>query len=619
MTMSGTRKRTLDEQSQEQDSPDKRQKTEQAVFWTHNPKDMAELGRIDHFSYVKSHQGHPLGSKKSVKALNTFLESFKSPSFYITNVACLGENEKGLIVGEDCPANTVIGYFVGEWVGARTDLSEKPYFYSCNSGRKQNFNIDATKYGNEFRYVNHSEHQWNIDTTLVMKGGLPAIEFTARRDLKKGEQVFLDYTDVFKFSKPIKFLNPSDNAQEANDIVSNNKSSYTHRVQFFDREEYQNTQIMCPHIVKLALNDEFDDLRNRLKEYPNDIHLPLLTMDTIENNSLAHVIPTFEFKPMSEQESVTTLMLVAAVGTTNAIKIFLEHGANVETQNTLIGITAIFYAATNKNQEESIKIIENLLEYGAALDVRNQDHQSILHWCILQDKIEALNAIINYTPSQSSKYTPGSYAEMLQSALAIKGHKKNETEEYDPILFALKENRMDMAELLLKQHDEINQLSFFKNTSKEFLNYLVQFFAGLPKEELMVTFDWMMKWKLNENIKAIELLLPILADHGYKLDCFSEKSNSKTKTITKKLVLTSSDGSTTEYMLKLTNKNQVSKTLTNMKNNKSLEEDVVAVLGWLGQEDTGLSQLSLFTSLTDDKHQNISAASPNLNRSKTSS
>ena len=104
----------------------------------------------------------------------------------------------GLFAAEDIEKNELIDQYVGEViekeeVERRSTINipfERNYAFELDDF----YDIDATRYGNKMRYINHSSFGYeNCYARNVIVRGNTEILFYAKRNITKGEEIYLDY------------------------------------------------------------------------------------------------------------------------------------------------------------------------------------------------------------------------------------------------------------------------------------------------------------------------------------------------------------------------------------------------------------------------------------------
>jgi len=109
----------------------------------------------------------------------------------------------GLFAKEEIEKGATIGEYTGELINS-TEFNwrnllyvannQVSYFYCTGTG----MTIDANPMGNHTRYINHScEPNCKVFCLFMDETGLPKVIVTAKRTIKKGEQLFLDYNKEY--------------------------------------------------------------------------------------------------------------------------------------------------------------------------------------------------------------------------------------------------------------------------------------------------------------------------------------------------------------------------------------------------------------------------------------
>ena len=104
----------------------------------------------------------------------------------------------GLFAAEKIMKNELIGEYIGEVIEKeeveRRSIINIPFDRNYAFELDDFYDIDATKYGNKMRYINHSSFGYeNCYARNVIVRGNTEILFYAKRDIKKGEEIYLDY------------------------------------------------------------------------------------------------------------------------------------------------------------------------------------------------------------------------------------------------------------------------------------------------------------------------------------------------------------------------------------------------------------------------------------------
>jgi SET domain-containing protein len=95
---------------------------------------------------------------------------------------------RGLFAGTDIPRRAKIGEFEGECIGLREARRRARGRRIIAIVELERHAIDATHTGRGFRYINHS-----CDPNTFMRCTAERAEFYARRDIRPGEELTVDY------------------------------------------------------------------------------------------------------------------------------------------------------------------------------------------------------------------------------------------------------------------------------------------------------------------------------------------------------------------------------------------------------------------------------------------
>ena len=104
----------------------------------------------------------------------------------------------GLFAAEEIKKNELIDKYIGEVIEKeeveRRSTINIPFERNYAFELDDYYDIDATRYGNKMRYINQSSFGYeNCYARNVIVRGNTEILFYAKRDIKKGEEIYLDY------------------------------------------------------------------------------------------------------------------------------------------------------------------------------------------------------------------------------------------------------------------------------------------------------------------------------------------------------------------------------------------------------------------------------------------
>jgi SET domain-containing protein len=99
---------------------------------------------------------------------------------------------KGLFAEEDIKKGKIILQYIGRTItNAEADKNPNRYIFELN----EKFSIDGSPLYNKARYANHSCKPNGISAMYKSKGD--KIFFEARKDIKKGEEITIDYGEEY--------------------------------------------------------------------------------------------------------------------------------------------------------------------------------------------------------------------------------------------------------------------------------------------------------------------------------------------------------------------------------------------------------------------------------------
>lgn len=91
-------------------------------------------------------------------------------------------------------------------------------------------------------------------------------------------------------------------------------------------------------------------------------------------------------------EGLLPLHVIARSGNFKLIKLLIQYGAVVNQLDGLNKWPPIFYAAL----EGHLKTTQELIKFGAKLDIVDEDGYSVLYYCVVEGHIEVLNQLLSY-------------------------------------------------------------------------------------------------------------------------------------------------------------------------------------------------------------------------------
>lgn len=103
---------------------------------------------------------------------------------------------KGVFANQSIPRGTIIGEYLGRLYPSKVLPLSDRYIFVIS----EHCEVTANELGNLTRFVNHHCHP-NVTAGLGMYGKRQVIMYTANRAIKAGEQLFVDYGEVY-FTRP---------------------------------------------------------------------------------------------------------------------------------------------------------------------------------------------------------------------------------------------------------------------------------------------------------------------------------------------------------------------------------------------------------------------------------
>uniref|UniRef100_A0AC35G6C7 [histone H3]-lysine(27) N-trimethyltransferase n=1 Tax=Panagrolaimus sp. PS1159 TaxID=55785 RepID=A0AC35G6C7_9BILA len=119
----------------------------------------------------------------------------------VAGTGCFSADDipEGEFVGEYC--GEIISHDEGERRGKVYDAHKCSYLFNLNSAQT----LDAGRYGNIIRFINHSDNP-NVHPKILVVSGEQRVGFFALRDIKSGEELFFDYEYNLSKKKEYNFI-----------------------------------------------------------------------------------------------------------------------------------------------------------------------------------------------------------------------------------------------------------------------------------------------------------------------------------------------------------------------------------------------------------------------------
>jgi hypothetical protein len=106
------------------------------------------------------------------------------------------EGQKGLFATKDFSQYDVIGEYTGVIRKIKAAYSDNRYLFDLID----DLVIDAEDYGNELRFANSNmniSEEPNVRSSNCFIGGLPRVIYVCTNDIEKGEEILINYGDVY--------------------------------------------------------------------------------------------------------------------------------------------------------------------------------------------------------------------------------------------------------------------------------------------------------------------------------------------------------------------------------------------------------------------------------------
>lgn len=379
----------------------------------------------------------------------------------------------GVLTDCNIKVNTLIAKYTGENLDyhAADERSDKSYFIKVS----EDHFVDAKMQGGVARFINGSINA-NCEFRIVANGTQNEVMLYSTRMIATGEQLLANYGDAYENYSDSRHEEKS-KKKEANELVallphdtdlSPKQKFDAHFTAYASTKSISDKLLTSIHAlaeecksVDQILNgaclpadfakqvrpestlapNSMELMTNRVKE--KDIDAPLFI---IEKNATS-------FKVCDDnQPNLTTLMLACFNNDLKSVQALLKKNANANAQ-TLSGKTPLIFVILCKQPKDQPEIIRTLIQHHADPCITDPYHRrTVLHYCVILDKVDCLQAILTSTPMIRSEFI-------------------------QPILFCtIENNNWKMAEMLLQtliknSCDWNNQEVLRKNALKEWKSY----------------------------------------------------------------------------------------------------------------------------------------------------
>lgn len=457
-----------------------------------NKKSLKQLQKRAKFTYVDMYQGKE-GRKYAAitkqRKFHDLLEKLSHPPLKIAEIAILGKNGFGAVATDDIPLlkgnkDVPLGIYWGKLEKEGKEGSS--YIFTLSKHE-----IDACKYGNWTRFVNHSKNNYNViakQKTLVCgKNRLSYIEYALNKPVKAGQQLLVDYGPNYEFDRKHQiFLNPSNGVLSSNELFSRFQDVYEPvKGRLLDV-----CKKLIPHADKLFAPAHYMQILQGKAIYSATAkkHIPveLPVLVAAKNGSIG---------VDSKQAGVTALMLAAYIGNPSATSMLIKkYRANVEQQNIRTGHTALFYAVQgDATPTAKANIVKQLIDKGIDLTTQDRDGNTILHWCVLNKDLASLKFLFTYSKSKHEAFD------------VIEIHNRD---EFDPITCAIANGEYKIASYLMQIFTKHFNSSVFDRRHNEWLLPIVKkIMRKTPVSSLKKTIKFLLENGVDQNQAARKVLL----------------------------------------------------------------------------------------------------------------
>ena len=157
------------------------------------------------------------------------LHKYSDKPLVVAQIGILGKRGLGVLATEDIPLQKKhktrgLGIYWGELTLESTNNSA--YVFAVSQ-----YEVDAHKFGNWTRFVNHSKGNFNVvanqKSFVLGKQRFPYIEYALIKPVKAGQQLLIDYGPEYEFDKAHQiYLNPSNNSMHDGEIYAHYHADY---------------------------------------------------------------------------------------------------------------------------------------------------------------------------------------------------------------------------------------------------------------------------------------------------------------------------------------------------------------------------------------------------------
>ena len=306
----------------------------------------------------------------------------------------------------------LIGEYRGERVARNKEDPNSLYHFNLFDRKRSRVigGIDANHQRNWCAFVNHS-HTPNLEVIQMWDGKETYIGFFPCKDIKKGEQLFIDYgykyfhhlPEAIRFS-PL-YLHSSDNWKSETELFLDNKAFYHPLVVHFDAQMVERLKLktntwIVPKLFIFILNNELSKLSQELEQLE---HVDLYALALQENKLAAQA-----------QEHLTALMFAAYLGRTDCINLLLQAKADADRRMLRTGYNAFHILLLGFASHKQVATIgKNLLAEMHDHFYSDNNGLTLLNHLVKENNIRGLELVLNYALQEKIELTEYLFAPVM--------------------------------------------------------------------------------------------------------------------------------------------------------------------------------------------------------------
>ncbi len=371
------------------------------VYNPHSATDRKQLveNQANTFSYIKKKE------RDGIKKVSVRI----GPVHLINGLGVYAKKEISKSIST---APILIGEYRGERVAFNKQDPNSLYHFNLFDRKESRVigGIDANHQRNWCAFVNHS-HTPNLEVIQMWDGKETYIGFFPCKDIKKGEQLFIDYgykyfhhlPEAIRFS-PL-YLHSSDNWKSETELFLNNKPFYHPFVVRFDAQMVARLKLktntwIVPKFFVFILNNELSELSQELEQLD---HIDLYAL-ALQKNELA----------TQTQEHLTALMFAAYLGRTDCVNLLLQAKTDAGRRMLRTGYNAFNILLLGLASHKQVTAIgKNLLAEMQDLFYSDNDGLTLLNHLVKENNIIGLELLLNYALQEKIELTEYLFAAVM--------------------------------------------------------------------------------------------------------------------------------------------------------------------------------------------------------------